>query len=32
MGNNQDNYENDPYIKQSQQNNAIKNLYIPINH
>ena len=27
MGNNQDNYENDPYIKQSQQNNAIKNLY-----
>ena len=27
MGNHQDNYENDPYIKQSQQNNAIKNLY-----
>ena len=27
MGNDQDNYENDPYIKQSQQNNAIKNLY-----
>ena len=27
MGNNQDNYENDPYIKQSQHNNAIKNLY-----
>ena len=27
MGGTQDNYENDPYIKQSQQNNAIKNLY-----
>ena len=27
MGSDQDNYENDPYIKQSQQNNAIKNLY-----
>ena len=27
MGTQQDNYENDPYIKQSQQNNAIKNLY-----
>ena len=27
MGNQEDNYENDPYIKQSQQNNAIKNLY-----
>jgi len=27
MGNNQDNYADDPYIKQSQQNNAIKNLY-----
>ena len=27
MGGTEDNYENDPYIKQSQQNNAIKNLY-----
>ena len=27
MGNEQDNYENDPYIQQSQHNNAIKNLY-----
>ena len=28
MGNSQeDNYENDPYIKQSQQNNEVKNLY-----
>ena len=27
MGNKQDNYADDPYIKQSQQNNAIKNLY-----
>ena len=27
MGNQEDNYENDPYIKQSQHNNAIKNLY-----
>ena len=27
MGNNQDNYENDPYIQRSQQNNAIRNLY-----
>ena len=27
MGNEEDNYENDPYIQQSQQNNAIKNLY-----
>ena len=27
MGGTQDNYENDPYIKQSQQNNAIKNSY-----
>jgi hypothetical protein len=27
MGGTKDNYENDPYIKQSQQNNAIKNLY-----
>jgi hypothetical protein len=27
MGNQEDNYENDPYIQQSQHNNAIKNLY-----
>ena len=27
MGNHEDNYENDPYIQQSQNNNAIKNLY-----
>ena len=27
MGNSEENYENDPYIQQSQQNNAIKNLY-----
>ena len=27
MGNQEDNYENDPYIQQSQNNNAIKNLY-----
>lgn len=27
MGNNQDQYENDPYIQQSQQNQAIRNLY-----
>lgn len=27
MGNEQDNYENDPYIQQSQHNAAIKNLY-----
>ena len=30
MGTQQDNYENDPYIKQSQQNNA-KKIYIQIN-
>ena len=27
MGNQEDNYENDPYIQQSQHNSAIKNLY-----
>ena len=27
MGNEEDNYANDPYIQQSQNNNAIKNLY-----
>ena len=27
MGNQEDNYENDPYIQQSQHNNAIKHLY-----
>lgn len=27
MGNDEDNYANDPYIQQSQNNNAIKNLY-----
>ena len=27
MGNDSDNYENDPYIQQSQNNNALQNLY-----
>lgn len=27
MGNSEENYENDPYIQQSQNNNAIRNLY-----